>query len=66
MSDDIMERKWGRPIDPTPFEIAAATARIRMSWSETEHRLRAGYSAESPWEPPLGHIARTRLQLDGI
>jgi hypothetical protein len=61
----IMERRWGRPDDPSPSEIAAATARIRMDWSEHEFRVRAGFSEHHPWEAPSSRIERFWRFLDG-
>lgn len=59
-----MELKWGRPVDPTPVEIAIATAIIRMGWSEAEHRLRAGQAGKRRWKLPYGRIERVRFLLD--
>lgn len=61
-----MERKWGRPSDPTPFEIAIATAKIRTTWSEAEHRVRAGVETDNAWEPPCGRLHRIERFLDAI
>ncbi len=56
-----MERRWGRPADPTPFEITIATAIIRLGWSEAEHRLRAGLSRRLWWKPPAGRLKKDRF-----
>lgn len=34
--------RFERQADPSPAEIAAATAEIRRGWSERQHRTRAG------------------------
>ena len=62
--EDIMDQKWGRPDDPTPVEIAAATAGIRANWSDDEFRVRAGLSEYCPWQPPVGRSALIRLFQD--
>lgn len=36
--------------EPTPREIAEATAAIRATWSEAEHRRRAGLDPHELWE----------------
>jgi hypothetical protein len=66
MIENIVDRRWGRPVDPTPFEIAVATARIRMGWSEAEHRQRAGLPECHSWEPPTGRIEEARFLMDGM
>lgn len=41
-----------RLADPTPEEIAERAAEVRQSWSEAEHRRRAGLPETSAWEAP--------------
>jgi hypothetical protein len=36
----------------TPEEIAERAAEVRLGWSETEHRRRAGLPESTGWEAP--------------
>lgn len=57
-------RSWGRStgkltgksqqVDPTPEEIAERAAIERQSWSESEHRRRAGLPERMAYEIPTG------------
>lgn len=38
--------------DPTPAEIAAATTRIRATWSEAERRKRGAWMFRGDWTAP--------------
>jgi len=40
------------PWDPSPEEIAAATARIRAGWSPEERRRRSAWMSPVEWEAP--------------
>jgi hypothetical protein len=40
------------PADPTPEEIAAATAEIRATWSPSERRRRGAWMENVAWEAP--------------
>ena len=48
-----MQDSQESPYVPTLEDIAAATARIRETWSEATHRERAGLSTRAKWCPPL-------------
>lgn len=50
MHEDVL--KGRPPWDPTPAEIAAATARIRAGWSKAELRKRSAWMEPAEWEAP--------------
>lgn len=61
-----MNRCWTRPADPTPFEIAIESARIRLGWSDADYRHRAGASRGFRSKPALGRVEKLRLLLDAL
>lgn len=55
-----MTRRKRNRRDPAPAEITYLCARIRRKWSETMHRVRAGYGENfeavekrDNWTPPV-------------
>jgi hypothetical protein len=50
LDDHVEELDWemeeveGQPYLPSPWEIQRRCREIRRSWSESEHRKRAGYN----------------------
>jgi hypothetical protein len=60
-------RKRNHP-DPAPAEILHLCAQIRRNWSETMHRVRAGYgqnfeavAKRDNWSPPV--IDTTEIEI---
>jgi len=41
-----------RPVEPSPAQIAERARAIRESWSEREHRRRAGLPDDAGWRVP--------------
>lgn len=57
-----MGARGPKTVDPTPQEIECWTQRIRASWSERTHRLRAGWTVEmadrmDQWTAPVVHMS---------
>jgi len=55
-----MARRKSSRRDPAPAEIVHLCAKIRRTWSEMTHRVRAGYGANyemaarrDAWTPPI-------------
>jgi hypothetical protein len=50
--------RWKEPLptDPTPEEIAEATAEIRSRWSPGERRRRGAWMENVAWEAPEASV----------
>lgn len=59
-----MQHRGGEPTPPTELEIAEATAKLRETWSEREHRRRAGLSSRChviEWHQPIRRAGNRML-----
>ncbi len=64
-------RRFAPPYKPTPAQIAAACRQIRLKWSDTETKKRAGFMVDRngnfpTWTPPEIDTEVLRDALDEV